>query len=511
MTVSSLTLAASAGSAGTSVSLALAATPAVGSAVLLDYSPGGSRAIQDEAGNVLAAVDDESVDGRAVTVSAVSGGFVNASEDDSTLSVSGKALSIANGTAVSVAFNGAGTDVTKNTTVSSASWSVLLTVAELQGLASSSPPAGGERVVVTATAAGLSGVGSFVYDTSAPGASVLAVSGGVVDATDDNSAVPVVARVAPDVSSVVMGVSDGTDSLSPAAVAAVAYGEVVGNAVSALGLADSDQFGWAVARRGNLLAVGAPLDDEEGSDRGAVYLITDSDGDGDFSDAGSGDIVVLDDDTTGLDFDDDDRFGSAVALGDGFVAVGAPRDDTGHSGAGAVYVIFDGGDDWGSVIADDIEVLSHSSTGVTLASGDGFGSAVGAGDGFVVVGAPGDDTDGTNEGAVWVVRDGGDDWDTVAASDVTRVGGSTGGLTLADGDAFGSGVAVAGGLIAVGAAGDDTCTGSGTNCGAVYLLEDLNLDGDYGDTGESVELNNDTTGVSLASGDGVRVFCGGRG
>ena len=108
-------------------------------------------------------------------------------------------------------------------------------------------------------------------------------------------------------------------------------------------LDDNDQFGSAAANIGDLnadgvidLAVGAPLDDDGGTDRGAIWiLLMNDDGTVDIEQKISNDegrlslIDVL---------DDDDQFGSAVAElgdlnGDGIldIAVGAPLDDDGLS------------------------------------------------------------------------------------------------------------------------------------------------------------------------------------
>ncbi len=115
-------------------------------------------------------------------------------------------------------------------------------------------------------------------------------------------------------------------------------------------LDDNDRFGGSVALRGDLngdgvhdLAVGARLDDDGGSDRGAVYelfLNTNgtvkahqkiSEGNGGF--VGS--------------FDNTDRFGRVVAPlwdldGDGVedLAVGANGDDDGGTDRGALYNLF---------------------------------------------------------------------------------------------------------------------------------------------------------------------------
>ena len=113
-------------------------------------------------------------------------------------------------------------------------------------------------------------------------------------------------------------------------------------------LDDDDQFGSALAGIEDLdgdaafdLAVGAPGDDELGSDRGAIWILfLDSEG------RVRGEQKIAEGEG-GFDgnLDDGDRFGSSVAVigdinGDGItdLAVGAPNDDDGPSNAGAVWI-----------------------------------------------------------------------------------------------------------------------------------------------------------------------------
>ena len=102
-------------------------------------------------------------------------------------------------------------------------------------------------------------------------------------------------------------------------------------------LDDGDQFGQSVANLGDIesdgvidLAVGAPYDDDNGTDQGAVYVLF-------MDDNGQVDIKQKISESEGSfngTLDGGDRFGFAVAgLGDlnrdGFtdIAVGAPGDD----------------------------------------------------------------------------------------------------------------------------------------------------------------------------------------
>jgi hypothetical protein len=196
----------------------------------------------------------------------------------------------------------------------------------------------------------------------------------------------------------------------------------------------------------------------------------------------------------GLALDPGDRFGAATAaLGDvdgdgiGDVAVGAPGDDDGGDGKGAVYVLFLGP---GGAIASHRKIsASAGGFGGALEKHDAFGSSVAGigdldGDGVpdLAVGAPGDDDDelatSAKKGAVWILFLNADG--TVKAE--SRIGEGTGGFpgALDNVDLFGASVASLGDVdrdgvvdLAVGAPGDEDDggdEGSGSKKGAVWIL-----------------------------------------
>jgi hypothetical protein len=252
-------------------------------------------------------------------------------------------------------------------------------------------------------------------------------------------------------------------------------------------LEDNDQFGSAVASIGDLefdgvtdLAVGAPLDDDGGTDRGAVWILF-------MNDDGTVDIEQKISDSEGnlpAGLDDSDRFGSAVAglgdlNGDSIldIAVGAPLDDDGGTDRGAVWILFMNAD--GTVLAT--QKISDSSGGFNniLQDNDQFGTAIAyLGDlnndllPEIAVGAVGDDDGGSDRGAVWII--------SLTANgtifNFQKLSDSSGDFagTLRDGDLFGSSIAGIGDLdadgiedIAVGAVGDDD---GGPDRGAVWML-----------------------------------------
>jgi hypothetical protein len=248
-----------------------------------------------------------------------------------------------------------------------------------------------------------------------------------------------------------------------------------------------DRFGSALADTGDLegdgvtdLAVGAPGDDEGGTDRGAVWILfMNSDGTVDTQ-------QKIADSSGSFDgkLDDADRFGSAVAaLGDlnadgvNDLAVGAPGDDDGGTDRGAVWILFL--DAVGKVRLSQKIADTSGGFGGTLNDGDQFGSAVasigdldGDGIGDLAVGAPDANESGTGRGEIWILfmdQDG-------RVKSQQKIADGSGGFkgSLNDGDHFGDAVSTLGDLdgdgipdLAVGAPGDDD---GGTDRGAVWIL-----------------------------------------
>jgi hypothetical protein len=185
-----------------------------------------------------------------------------------------------------------------------------------------------------------------------------------------------------------------------------------------LSLADSDQFGCAVALLGDVdgdgvddLAVGAKGDDDGGSGRGAAYILFMN---ADETVKGIQKISDLAGNFTGT-LDNSDQFGHALAgmedldnNGVPDLAVGAPGDDDGGSSKGAVYALFLNAD--GTVHSH--RKYSDTAGGFTgaIEVGDEFGYAVACldmnSDGVsdMAVGADLDDFCNDNYGAVWALR-----------------------------------------------------------------------------------------------------------
>jgi CSLREA domain-containing protein len=271
-------------------------------------------------------------------------------------------------------------------------------------------------------------------------------------------------------------------------------------------LTDNNYFGSDLAGIGDLdgdgipdIVVGAPRDNDGGTNRGAVHvLFMNADGtvkgEQKISDTVGGLTATL---------DDIDYFGWAVSAigdvdGDGILdlAVGARWDDDGGTNRGAVHVLFMNAD--GTVRAEQKIADSVGGLGTTLVDGDEFGvSVVGVGDldgdgvPDLAVGATGDDDGGLDRGAVHVLFLNADG----TVHDERKISATTGGLTgpLDDSDVFGTAVAGVGDLdgdgtigLAVGALGDDD---GGPDRGAVYILDLSRAPVVVNSTGDAPDIN----------------------
>ncbi|MGD2246422.1 MAG: hypothetical protein PVI11_07745 [Candidatus Aminicenantes bacterium] len=222
------------------------------------------------------------------------------------------------------------------------------------------------------------------------------------------------------------------------------WGEVV--KLTASDAADYDEFGNSVAIDGDYVVVGAFLEDGSGTNRGAAYVFYRNQGGTD----NWGEVAKL----IASDAGDADRFGNSVGISGDNVVVGALYEDGVGVNYGAAYVFNrnqGGADNWGEV------------TKLTASSPENaayFGYSVALSGDFAIVGVNGEDSGGTNRGAVYVFEKdygGPDNWgeiEKLTASDAE------------DGDEFGHSVSIDGDYVIVSTRFED---GAGTGRGAAYV------------------------------------------
>ncbi|MEK6676470.1 MAG: FG-GAP repeat protein [Planctomycetota bacterium] len=146
---------------------------------------------------------------------------------------------------------------------------------------------------------------------------------------------------------------------------------------------------------------------------------------------------------------ENDFFGYSVSVDGDVSLVGAPYNSSGAIAPGAAYIFRWNGSTW----IEEQKLIA--SDGV---NGDLFGHAVSLSGNIAMVGARGDDDSGGGSGSVYAFHWNGTSWiqrQKLLASDG------------ANGDAFGEYVALSGGVVVVGAKGDDD---NGPNSGSAYIF-----------------------------------------
>ena len=180
-----------------------------------------------------------------------------------------------------------------------------------------------------------------------------------------------------------------------------------------------DSFGGSVAVDGNTVVVGAYREDTGGTDAGAAYVFT-------HSSSSWVELVKL----QGNDTDRKDSFGYSVAIDGDTIVVGA-RDKAGKTGA--TYVFTYSTSSW-------VELAKLQAS--DKQTGDSFGGSVAVDGNTVVVGAYREDTGGTDAGAAYVFTHSSSSWVELVklqGNDTDRK------------DSFGYSVAIDGDTIVVGA------------------------------------------------------------
>ena len=222
--------------------------------------------------------------------------------------------------------------------------------------------------------------------------------------------------------------------LLPLAVSAQVTDEQIQKILASDGAAD-DEFGGSVCVSGNYAVVGAWGDDDNGNISGAAYICSKNQGGTD----NWGQVKKI----TANDGAADDEFGTSVCISGNYVIVGALGDDDNGNYTGAAYIFYKdqgGTDNWGQV---------KKITASDGSLGDKFGSSVSLYGNYAVVGAWADDDNGSQSGSVYIYskdQGGTDNWGLVK-----KIISSDG----AANDNFGCSVSISGSCLIVGAMGDD--------------------------------------------------------
>lgn len=209
-----------------------------------------------------------------------------------------------------------------------------------------------------------------------------------------------------------------------------------------------DYFGCSVAIDGDVVVVGAWGADDGSPNSGVAYVFERNAGGAN----AWGQVKRL----KTFDLDPDDHFGYSVAVGGDVIVIGAPREDEGGSDAGAAYLFernFGGANNWGE---------AKKLTASDAQTEDFFGASVAMAGNIIIIGAHGDDDVCNLAGAAYIFErnaGGANTW------------GETKKLTASDAqlsDFFGTSVAVDGDVAIVSAFQEDSAA---NNAGAAYIFE----------------------------------------
>ena len=215
-----------------------------------------------------------------------------------------------------------------------------------------------------------------------------------------------------------------------------------------------DEFGFSVAKDGDIVAIGAPGDDHTDdddktiADAGSVYMFTKPDG-GWMSTTTAAKLTMPD-----VNRHRRDRFGSSVALDGSTIVVGAKGGSV-RQGAAYLFLKPEGG--WVSSTSTAARL-----TGSDADEGDLFGISVALNGDTIVVGASEDGDEGSNSGSAYVFTKPDSGWTT--GTETAKLLGSVPGV----GDLFGYSVALDGDIILVGSNDEDA---GGTKSVEAHLFD----------------------------------------
>lgn len=203
--------------------------------------------------------------------------------------------------------------------------------------------------------------------------------------------------------------------------------------------ADTDFFGWSSCATDGVIVVGAPRNDHNGSDAGAVFVFEKIKGQWI-------ETAML----AGADTDDGDRFGNAVSIWDNTIAIGAQRDRPNGSRSGSAYIFQKVSGKW----VETAKIIPSNSI-----SGAEFGNAVSIYDNLLAVGSYLATRRGFESGLAYIFRHENGEW----IEEQQIIGDDS-----QEQDEFGTSVALFQNTLLVGAPWDDDADYDG---GSAYLFK----------------------------------------
>jgi hypothetical protein len=212
--------------------------------------------------------------------------------------------------------------------------------------------------------------------------------------------------------------------------------------------AAGDNFGWSVSLSGDRALIGAPFDDDNGSNSGSAYVFE-----------LSGSMWAETAKLTASDGAAGDIFGSSVSLSDDRALAGARNDADNGSNSGSAYVFDLSGSTW-------TQTAKLTASDGTMS--DYFGDSVSLSGDRALVGAREGNVNGSNSGSAYVFELSASTWTETAK------------LTASDGaewDNFDS-VSLSGDRALVGALFDDD---NGSDSGSAYVFGLPPADGIFAD------------------------------
>jgi hypothetical protein len=244
---------------------------------------------------------------------------------------------------------------------------------------------------------------------------------------------------------------------------------------------EHDWFGYSVSISGDYVIVGAPANDDNGSNSGSAYIYK----------RNSPSWIEVQK-LLASDGVQEDRFGGSVSISDDYVIIGAAGNDDNGMNSGSAYIFKWDGSNW----ADEIKLVASDG-----AQEDFFGRRVSISGDFAVVGSHGDDDKGFWSGSAYIFKRDGSNW--VEEQKLVASDGD-------ENDTFGTSVSISGDYIIIGAPGDGD---NGTLSGSAYIfrrqdstwIEDQKLlasDGDQEDFfGRAVSISSNRSIVGVAYND----------